>query len=223
MRPRSRRGRIVAALLAAVVVVLVVAQLVLPPIATSVVRTRLGKSAKITSIKLSAFPAIKLLWGSVDQLDLVLRSYNLEPDELSGKIKQSGEASTLNASIGTLNVGALSLHSVTLHKQNGKLDLTGRLQTEDLRRALPIIQSLTPVAGIGGELTLRGTVAAFGASAKITATVAARDGKVVVAPQGLLGAFATVTVFADPHVFVQSISGRAVPGGLQIAVQAEYR
>jgi hypothetical protein len=221
--PRSRVARVTVISATGVLLVLVVAQLVLPPIATSVIRGRLGKGAKVTSIRVSAFPAIELLWEHVGALDLTMERYDLTPDKLFGQIKQSGHVGTLNVAIGTLNAGVLSLHDVRVHKSDGHLEFGARLYTSDLRRALPIIQSVTPVASSGGELTLRGTGSVLGNSVSVTATVAAQDGKVVIAPQGLLGAFAKVTVFDDPHLSVQRISGHAIPGGMEISAHGTYR
>jgi hypothetical protein len=221
--PRSRVTRAIVGVVAGVLLILVVAQLVLPSIATSVIRGRLGKGAKITSIKVSAFPAIELLWQQVGTLDLVMQRYDVSPQELLGKVKQSGDVGTLNVAIGTLNAGLLRLHDVEVHKSDGELSFSSRLYTRDLQRALPVIESVTPVAGSDGALTLRGTAGVLGARVSVTATVTARDGKVVVAPTGLLGAFATVTVFDDPHLHVDRVFGHAIPGGLQISAAASYR
>jgi hypothetical protein len=221
--PRSRAARLTVIPAAGVLVVLVVAQLVLPPIAASDIRGRLGDGAEVTSIKVSAFPAIELLWGQVDSLDLVMERYDATPDELFGQIKQSGEVGTLKVSIKTLNIGVLTLHDVHVHKSDGHLRFGARVYTSDLQRALPIIQSITPVASSNGDLALRGTASVLGARVSVTATVAAQDGKVVVAPQGLLGGFATLTVFDDPHLRVQRVSGHAVLGGLEISAEASYQ
>jgi hypothetical protein len=221
--PRSRAARLTVIPAAGVLVVLVVAQLVLPPIAANDVRGRLGAGAEITSVKVSAFPAIELLWGQADSLELVMERYDVTPNELFGQIKQSGEVGTLTVAVKTLNTGVLTLHDVNVHKSDGQLRFGARVYTSDLQRALPIIQSVTPVASSNGDLTLRGTAAVLGARVSVTASVAAQDGKVVVAPQGLLGAFATVTVFDDPHLRVQRISGHAVPGGLEISAEASYQ
>ncbi len=90
---------------------------------------------------------------------------------------------------------------------------------EDLRAALPVIRSLTPVQDTGGHLVLRGSASVFGVSAAVDVVVAARDGKLVVAPAGLLGAFATLTLYDDPQVRIQSVAATEVPGGVRFVVR----
>ena len=83
----------------------------------------------------------------------------------------------------------------------------------DLRAALPILTSVTPVASSDGRLTLRGTATLFGLSATVDATVSAQDGKLVVVPDVPFGGLATITVFSDPRIQVQGVSASPVPGG----------
>ncbi|HEY2593773.1 MAG TPA: hypothetical protein VGK33_07715, partial [Chloroflexota bacterium] len=83
-----------------------------------------------------------------------------------------------------------------------------------------VVRSLTPVQDAGGQLVLRGTASVFGVNATVDVAVAARDGKLVVAPAGLLGAFATLTLYDDPRVYVQSVGATTVPGGVRFVVRA---
>jgi hypothetical protein len=50
----------------------------------------------------------------------------------------------------------------------------------------------------------------------VDVTVSARDGELVAAPDVPFGALATITLFADPGVDVQSINAAAVPGGFSV-------
>jgi hypothetical protein len=136
---------------------------------------------------------------------------------------EARDVGTLNVSIRTLRSGQLTLRDVTLTKRGSKLVGSARIEDADLRAALPVIESVTPISGTDGQLRLRGTGGAFGITATVTAVVTATDGKVVVAPAGLLGDFLNVTVFDDPGVYVQSVTGAAVSGGLSVSVRAELR
>jgi hypothetical protein len=93
----------------------------------------------------------------------------------------------------------------------------------DLRRSIPILQSVVPVESSDGRLTLRGTASLFGVSATVDATVSASDGQLVVAPDVPFGGFATVTVFSDPRVEVQSVAATTAPGGFRVTATGRLR
>ncbi len=133
---------------------------------------------------------------------------------------RSGGAGKLDISIGAVHTGLLTLHDVSFSKRGNELEGVARLELEDLRAALPVVRSLTPVQDAGGQLVLRGTASVFGVNATVDVVVAARDGKLVAAPSGLLGAFATLTLYDDPRVYVQSVDATTVPGGVRFVVRA---
>ncbi len=68
---------------------------------------------------------------------------------------------------------------------------------------------------------MRGTASVLGVQASVDVVIAARDGKLVVAPSGLLGAFATVTLYDDPEIHVQSVTATPVPGGLRFVARGK--
>ena len=72
------------------------------------------------------------------------------------------------------------------------------------------------MASGGGQLILRGTASLFGVTAAVDATVKAQDGGVVVAPEVPLGGLATVRIFSNPHVAVQSLAAARTRGGFSI-------
>ncbi len=206
----------------AVILLLLVAQLVLPVIAARIVRGRLEAHGQVISVSVSAFPAIELLWGHAGKVNVRMASYNAPPEEVTGELQQADDVGTLNVSIQSLHTGLLQLHDVGLTKRGSEIDVGAQLELKDLQNAVPFLQSVTPVSSVDGELTLRGTAGVFGTGVTATAVVAARDGKVVVAPAGLLGSFATVTVFDDPRLYVEGVSGEAVRGGLFVSARGRF-
>ena len=90
----------------------------------------------------------------------------------------------------------------------------------DLRAAVPFLQGVQPVASSEGSLTLRGTASLLGFQASVDATVAAENGALVVAPNVPFGGIATITLFDNPHVGVQSVGAVALPGAFRISAQA---
>lgn len=208
-----RIAALCAAVAALVLVVLVVAQLVLPGIAARRVRSQLHGHGSVRSVSVHAFPAIELLWHHADRITVRLRDYRAGSAQLGDLLSQTAGVSTLTASAGTVHVGRLTVRDATLDKRGARLTGTATIAESDLRAAVPILHSVTPVASAGGALTLRGTASVLGVGASVEATVSARHGALVIAPTVPLGSLASITVFSDPHVAVTGVSARATSGG----------
>jgi hypothetical protein len=198
---------------ALIIVLIVVAQLVLPGIAAQRLRDQLARSGQVLSVQVQAFPAIELLWHHADKVVVRLGRYRPRTGNLPSTLDQTGDVGTLDASAQEVDYGLLTLHNATLAKRGDELRGSATVTDADLRSALPILSSVTPVASAGGRLTLRGTASLFGLTASVDATVSAQNGKLVVAPDVPLGGFATLTVFSAPHVSVQSVSASPTTGG----------
>ena len=56
------------------VLALALAQLLLPGIAASRISSRVGRYGEVQSVSVSAWPAVKLLWGSADSVTVRARS-----------------------------------------------------------------------------------------------------------------------------------------------------
>jgi hypothetical protein len=199
-----------------VIGVLVVAQLVLPGIAARHLRDQLARSGQVLSVTVHAFPAIELLWHDADSVVVRLGRYRPVTANLSSTLDQTGSVGTLDASAEEIDDGLLTLHDATLTKRGDQLFGTATVSESDLRSAVPILKSVTPVASSDGRLTLQGTASLFGVTATVDATVSAENGNLVVAPDVPFGGFATVTLFSARHVKVQSVSAAAVPGGFSV-------
>jgi hypothetical protein len=213
--------RIVAlAVLGAAVLLLGVAQLVLPGIAEQRLRDRLSHSGRVEAVEVDAFPALELLWHHADKVVIRMADYRSDPRQLSSTLQQSGDAGSVDASVGVLDTGLLRLRDAVMRKRGRELTGSARVTEADLRAAVPFLDSVQPVASGGGQLTLRGTASLFGVGASVDATVAAVAGALVVRPDVPFGGFATVTVFSDPRVRVQGVSAAAAPGGFTVDAQA---
>lgn len=208
---------------AAVVAVLIGGQLAVPPIATTVLRHRLAKDGRVISVRLSAFPWMKLLWQHADRATVRMADYNAPPAKIAQLLQETEGVGTLEISIGVIRTGLLTLHDVSFSKHGDEMTGAAQLDLRDLQAALPIVHSLTPVENSDGQLVLRGTAGILGVNASVDLAVTATDGKLVVAPTGFFGAFATVTVFDDPQIHVQSVSATAVSGGLRFVARGKIR
>jgi hypothetical protein len=208
--------------LLAVLAALIVAQLVLPGIAAQHLRSQLSRSGTVLSVQVSAFPAIELLWHHADKVVIRMARYRQAPaGELGSTLGQTGDAGTLDASAQEFDDGLLRLHDARLRKRGDQLIATARIDEADLRSALPILSSVTPVASADGQLTLRGTSTLLPFA--VDFTIGARNGDLVAAPDVPLGALATITLFHNPQIAVQSVNAAAVPGGFTVQTVGTVR
>src|SRR2546421_9968047 len=75
--------RIAAAAVLVVLAGLVAAQLLLPGIAENRLRDRLARDGHVDSVHVSAFPAVKLLWGHADRVTVHMASVRTGTGRLS--------------------------------------------------------------------------------------------------------------------------------------------
>ncbi|MGI9183852.1 MAG: hypothetical protein ACR2GZ_02640 [Solirubrobacteraceae bacterium] len=201
---------------ALIVVVLAVAQLVLPGLAAQRLRDQLARSGRVLSVAVDAFPAVELLWRQADHVAISLGRYRSSPQGLARLLNQAGQVNTLSASARELDTGLLTLRDTSLVKRGDRLTGSAQVTEADLRAALPILQSVTPVTSSGGALTLQGTATLFGVTATVQATVSEQGGDLVVTPNVPLGGLATVRVFSDPRLEVQSLSATPTATGFRV-------
>jgi hypothetical protein len=206
-----------------VLVVLIVAQLVLPGIAASRLRDQLSRSGDVLSVKVSAFPAIELLWGQADSVVIRMGRYRAGASEIGGRLGSAADVGSPDVSAAELDSGALTLRDVRLRKQGDVLIGTAVVRQADLRSAVPFLDNVQPVASADGRLVMRGTASVLGLTTSVDVVVAAQNGNLVVAPDVPFGGLATITLFNNPHVRVRSVAATSVPGGFSIEAQAKVQ
>jgi hypothetical protein len=206
-----------------VLLVLVLAQLFLPGIAAQRLRDDLKKSGTVLEVKVSAFPAIQLLWHQADSVVVRMGSYRSGVSHLGSTLAGAVDAGTIDASAQQLEVGPLTLLGGTLRKRGSELTGAATVTEADLRSAVFFLDNVEPIASENGRLTLRGTASFLGLTATVDATVAAQNGALVVAPDVPFGGIATLTLFSNPHVEVQSVSATTLPGGFRITAAGKVQ
>jgi hypothetical protein len=209
--------------LAVIVVLLVIAQLVLPGIAEQQLRDRLSKSGAVESVQISAFPAIELLWNDADHVVVRMRDYRSDTTHLGSLLSETGSVGSVDASAGTLTAGLLTVHNAVLRKRGDQVTASAEVTEADLRAAVPVLQSVVPVASGDGSLTLRGTATVLGVTASVDAVARAQDGAIVVTPDVPFGGLATITAFSNPGVDVQGVSATPTPDGFRVSAAARIR
>src|SRR5205807_4749250 len=105
---------------------------------------------------------------------------------------QAADVGSLDAAADRLDTGLLTLRDATLRKRDDELTGSARVTEADLKTALPILQSVQPIASGNGQLILRGTATLLGVTGTIDATVGVVDGRIVIAPDVPFGGFTTI-------------------------------
>jgi hypothetical protein len=218
-----RRLAVLGGLLVVIVVLLVVAQLLLPGIAAQRLRDRLAASGQVHSVSVSAFPAIELLWHHADSVTVRLGRYRASTAALSRLLDDAGGVATLQASADELTSGLLTLRDARLRKSGSELSGSAQVTETDLRAALPVLNSVTPVSSGGGRITLQGTATVLGITGTVDATVAPQNGELLVTPQVPFGGLATVRVFSDPHIAVEGVSAARTASGFAVRATGRVR
>jgi hypothetical protein len=196
-----------------VLLLLVVAQFALPPIAERYVRDRVREDgAVVESVQVSAFPAVKLVFHHADRLRLRLRSARLGVGDLAGELDQTHGVTRMDVTVAEMDLGPLRLRDIVLRKRGARLDGAASVTRADLSRALPVDVGLRPVEADANGLVLEGSIGPITARARLSAS----DGALRIAPDGLLGGFASLTVFDDPRVAVESVGARQRAGGFTL-------
>jgi hypothetical protein len=218
--------RRIAAIVVVVLAVLIlgVGQLVLPGIAAQRLRDRLAASGTVLSVEVHAFPAVELLWHHADRIVVRMQRYRSSPGPLGGLLGQAGDVGSIDASVGELDSGLLTLRDATLRKRGSALSGSARVTEADLRTAAPFLDSVQPIASGDGRLTLQGTATLLGITATVDAIVAAQGGGIVVQPNVPFGALATITVFSSPALEVQSVGASSIASGaFTVSAQGRLR
>ena len=203
-----------------VLLALVVAQLLLPGIAAQELRDELGQSGTVLEVKVSSFPAIKLLWHKADSVVVRMGRYRSGSSHLGDTLGRAADSGSLDASAQELIVGPLIFRNATLRKRGGELTASATVTEANLRSAVFFLDNVEPIASANGRLVLRGNASFLGLHATVDATVSARDGALLVAPNIPLGAVAAITLFDNPHVQVTSVTATNVPGGFRVSANA---
>lgn len=163
--PRRRRrallllgGPLVLALLVALI-----AQVVLPDLATNRLRDRLQSLGTVSSVQVSSAPAVKLLWGDADEIDVRLATFRAgTPDSApaggSGSLGDALDATRaierLDVRIDELRLGPVKLTDVRVRKRGADAHVQATVATAELDRGLP---SAPPIAALASLVAFEGT------------------------------------------------------------------
>jgi LmeA-like phospholipid-binding len=202
-----RRGlsRLALWLVLGVVVLLAIAQVLLPRIAVSRIKSRVGRYGTVESASVSAWPAVKLLWGSVDSVRVKAKSLSLSPEQAASLLWEARGTASMDVSAERVQVGPLRVTDATLRKHGSALSAHAITSETDVKAALPSGFGLRLLRSEGGEVEVQATGGLFGVNATVDAVAGASDGKLVAHPLGFLIEGLQLTLFSDPHVYVEGV------------------
>jgi hypothetical protein len=222
----GKAGQIAGGVVAAVVLALVLAQILIPKIAASSISSKLRRYGRVQSVSVSAWPAVKLLWGSADSVTVRMRTLNLSTHQAAGLVWEGRDAGELKFTATSAKVGPLGLERVTLGKHGDKLSAQADAGAAAVGAALPPGMSVALVRSEAGSVEVRASGGLFGVSASINAVAGSQEGRLVARPLGLLLSGFQLTLFADPHVYVEGVAAAplaAESGAYALQMSARLR
>jgi hypothetical protein len=232
---RMRRGggggratRLALWLLGALVVLAGLAQLLLPKFAADRISSRIGRYGRVTSVHVSAWPAVKLLWKDADSISVRTSEIALTPARTDALLSEARGTDRLDLVAAGAHEGPLALSDVRLQKRGRALHASAFASADDVRAALPAGFDVRLLSSVGGRVEVRASGGLFGVGASVDAVAEAIDGKLVAHPRGALLRALRVTLFSEPHVRLDAIAARATSGprgeaGYQLQASATLR
>lgn len=199
-----------------VAALLFASQLLLPRLAEQRVRSELASTGSVTSVEVHAFPALKLLFQRASSVKVHMSAARLGTGDIADRLDSTRRTGKLDVRVDTFSLGPLRLRDVRLRKSGARLEGEASLDQADLEAALPVDLGLRPVRSDDGALVLEADVGPISVRARLSAV----DGALRIAPDGLLGGFASVTVFEDPRVRITSVGARPRAGGFTVVTRA---
>jgi len=208
----GRAGQIGALLAGTIVLVLVLAQLLLPGIAASRIRSRVGRYGTVESVTVKAWPAVELLWGRVDSVDVKAGSLRLTPAQTAKLLGEARGVQTMRLTAESVKEGSLQLHDASLQKHGDALVGEAFAARADAQAALGKGVEVKLLRSGGGQVEVSVGGGLFGVRASVDAIARAQEGKLVVHPLSFLLEGLKLTLIADPDVYVEGVSASAAAG-----------
>lgn len=193
-----------------VVVLLVATQVLLPMIAVRVVRDRVGDPGADVTVK--AFPALKMAFGHVDRITIAASRIGDGEEDLSARLEEAGKVGEIDATIGEIPVEGLVLRDVRARVDDGAVTASASVELAQLEAMVPGGGGLKALpAEADGSPRFSARVTVLGITTEVPLVVAARDGRVEVAPDLPIAGALRIPVFENPRMRIDAVSS-AVDG-----------
>ena len=206
----GKTARIAAGSAGAAVVVLALAQVLLPRLAASRISSRVSRYGAVQSVSVSAWPAVELLWGHAASVHVHARALSLDPAQASGLLSEAKGVASMDVSTESVRLGSLRLTDASLQKRGDALGGQAVVSEADVKAALPAGFGVRLLRSEDGEVEVQATGALFGLGASVNAVAGASEGKLVAHPLGFLVEALQLTLFSNPHVYVEGVGASVV-------------
>jgi hypothetical protein len=208
----GKAGRIAAGVAGAIALALVLAQALLPRIAASRISSRLGAFGTVESVSVKAWPAVELLWGSADSVRVRAGSLTLSPAQTAKLLWEARGMDSVELTAPSVREGPLRLSDASLRKRGRALAAQARMTDVDVRAALPEGVHVHLLSSAGSEVRVRASGGPFGVGAPVDARADGSGGRLVVDPLGSPLSGLRLTLFSEPHVYVEGVGASVEPG-----------
>ncbi|HUB73399.1 MAG TPA: LmeA family phospholipid-binding protein [Solirubrobacteraceae bacterium] len=219
-------SKLLAAGAGAVLVLLALAQLILPRIAASRISARVGRYGHVRSVSVSAWPAVELLWGHARSVRVSAGALSLAPSQVGALLWEARGAASMQVSAQSVRIGSLRVTRARLQKHARALSAEGTVSEAAAQAALPAGLRVQLLRSRHGQVEVQATGALFGVRASVHAVAQASAGKLVAHPLGFLVEGLKLTLYSDPHVYVEgvgaSVAGRS-PRSYRLTMRAQLR
>jgi hypothetical protein len=186
-----------------------VSEFVLPRVAVDRVTEELERNGgEVREVEVDAFPALKLLFGRADRVEAdLVRLRATGTGRLAELIDKAEGTDEVRGRTGELTVGTITVTDASMEKDGPLLRGSATITRDALTDAIPFASvRVDPRVEPDGSLVLEGSASVFGTTVSATARLGVADGAIVIAPEGLLGSFGTVTVFRDERLRVDAVT-----------------
>ncbi len=205
---------------------LAAAQVLLPRVAEGRIRANLGEQSTGLKVDVHASPAIKMLLGKVDRVKI--RADELRADDspsappVDELLSRAGAISQLDVRIGEVQAPAgVRVRDVAVRKDGDAISVRAGLDLARLKAVMPAGIDLKPLPAPDGEIRLGGSASPFGEKIGAGVRLIARDGAVVMQPEGLpFASLVSVPVFSSDRISVDGLGASPAGDGLDVSVRA---
>ncbi len=197
--------RLLLSLVGGLALAFVLAQVLLPRIAASRIGSRVGRYGKVRSVSVSAWPALELLWDHADSVRVSAGSLALSTAQLGSLLGEARDVDSLQVSADSVRLGTLKASDASLSKHGSSLHAQAVVSEADIKAALPPGFGVRLLRSGGGEVEVQASGGLFGVGASVNAVAGASEGKLVAHPLGFLIEGLRLTLFANPHVYVEGV------------------
>ncbi len=172
---------------------------------------------------MSAWPAVKLLWGSADSVTVKASSLRLTTAQTAKVLSESGGAGTVKLIADDVQVGVARASDVTLTKHGEALSAQATVTDQEVREALPEGVQVALLGSSAGAVRVQVSGSLFGIPASVQAVAEAIEGKLIVHPVGALIEALRLTLFDEPRVYLEGVGASELGGpspGYRLTVTA---